>query len=153
MIMPIRMPRLLNVGSYAFGVLTVVSLAFGAAIGFGVVGQEQRANLLSVPTPVKTFGSAEAGTEVSVAYQVTNRSAHVIRILGATASCGAHGCIEATGLPLAIEPSAARDVVVCVHAGAPGEFAETLTLYTDCPSPTKLVLQTRGQVTAAIVGR
>jgi ABC-type molybdate transport system permease subunit len=77
---------------------------------------------------------------------MTNQSRRPIRILGATRVCGHHGCLDVEGLPLDIPPLSQRNIVVFVKTRAPGEFGAELTLFSDSPGQSMIVLTVNGRV-------
>jgi hypothetical protein len=94
----------------------------------------------------KTFGDAPVGTEVPVAFRLTNRSGRAVNVLGSSYTCFTGGCVRAVGLPLTVAPKTTREIVVAVATSSPAEFQGQANIFTDYPGLETVLLTVEGTV-------
>lgn len=127
--------------------LAVLLLGAGVAAMFGADAHYAKGDGLLVATPVKPFEDAPPGKRVAIVFSLTNRLGRPIRVVGATYTCGPHGCLMADNLPLEIPASESRQLIAHVETWKPGRFAGDLTMFTDSPGQQKITLHVTGRVT------
>ena len=140
------MQRFLQFATNVLVLSALLLLGVGLVSLFHPPGRDHGGGGLLVDAPVKSFGNAPSRMRVPVKFNLANRSARPIRILGATPFCGNHGCLIVENLPLDIPPLSKRDVFVFVETKEPGEFASDLTLFSDGPGQIQIVLGVNGRV-------
>jgi Protein of unknown function (DUF1573) len=113
----------------------------------GVRGYGSGLPELSFRETSKSFGEAQVGTAIRVPFAVTNHSNHPFSIVGSSYTCFPGGCVWVDGLPLEVPPASTLEVPVVIQAKSPAEFHGEVTVITNDPGITHLVLRVEGVIT------
>lgn len=97
-----------------------------------------------VDAQMKSFGTAIAGEERRLRFQVSNLAATPVRLLGAKSKCA---CVLVNNLPVTVPPNSSRRLDVRARtADKRGHFEEDIVIFTDSPERIKLRLRVTGLV-------
>lgn len=91
----------------------------------------------------KSFGIGEVGSSPRVVFNLANKSARPIKVVGARSSCT---CMALDGLPATVEAGSSLELRVDVQpADKPRRVAGTVIVYSDCEEQPYVSLSVSGQ--------
>lgn len=130
----------------AMAVYAIVSLgSIRAAVGYYMRGET-----LFFDAREKTFGTAVPGETVPVSFEMTNRGADPIRVLGCRAGCS---CMVPRDLPYTLRPNERKTLNLTVRmpprrdeARPPAKLGLPLTLFTSNRAQSRIELLVRGDL-------
>ena len=91
-----------------------------------------------------SIGETHRGDNLIVSMTVVNASTKPVRILGSSRSCS---CMSETDLPFTLGPGEKRSLPLSVRiTGKPRRFDESVEIYSDNPSRSRLTFRVTGSV-------
>lgn len=141
------MNRLYKSLSLSLFVLSLALLATGLLTGSDRIAEARSTAGLHVVELQNSFGEVIVGGTGKATFTIVNPTANAVRILGAQDHCGKLGCISASGsLPVLIPAGGRFNLPVLVYAKTAGVYADSLSLYTDCPRYPEMELMLTGSI-------
>ena len=98
---------------------------------------------LIVDRPTVRLPDGKPGDERDAEFLVYNFSAHPVRILGVTTSCG---CLSTDKLPVTISPRGIKELRLTLHLEKSGIVEQTIIYHTDEPNSTNLAVTVSARV-------
>lgn len=101
---------------------------------------------VSAPTDFGTIESAPRSRSTAISVEIANRSNSQVKLVGSDDFCGVKGCLKGSGFPYTIAPHSSSRIELRVSSNQPGRYADTISLYTDCPDLPRFPVKVVGQV-------
>lgn len=128
----------------------MLAVFFGSlGVWMAIVGDHNGSagNSIAFDSQTRDFGYGSVNQKIVVSFFVANQSATPVMILGSSESCNEGGCIASeTQLPIKIEAGMSVKLAVYCMPSRPGRYQGALSIYTNSPGQSELVLTVVGEV-------
>ncbi len=131
-----------------FRLFSAASVVFLAAAAWSGMVARSNGDAFVADSSSKSFGELPVGVDFPIVFQITNRAARSLYVLGAASGGSAEGCLSVDGPPMEIPGGQSRLVTVHVHTSAAGPFDDEVVLWTNNPDQLELRLTIQGFVVA-----